>query len=298
VTADALIFLPTVRESKVMAGNSADAGRSVTSKVIAILLTFTTGKLYSLSEVARLTGLPISTTHRLATELAAWGMLERTDDGLYRAGQQLKILGSRATLAPIGIQEKARRVMEDLATATGRNPVRLGVLRDLEVAYIEKLAGTRPVSMFYDAATAPAHATAMGKALLAFSPARVVDMVIARGLERYTPLTLTSPERLRRSLGVTRLTRVAVARREWDLATSTVAVPVFGAGGEVVASLELQSSQPQDLGRLQPALMVAASSLSRDLALTRSRGYDALRMRLHLEDAVGGRARGQPPGAA
>ncbi len=52
-----------------MAGNSTDTGRSVTSKVIAILLTFTGGSVYSLTEIARLTGLPISTAHRLATEL-------------------------------------------------------------------------------------------------------------------------------------------------------------------------------------------------------------------------------------
>ena len=61
-----------------MAGNSVDPGRSVTSKVVAILLTFTNGSLYSLTELAKLTGLPISTVHRLATELAAWKLKEVT----------------------------------------------------------------------------------------------------------------------------------------------------------------------------------------------------------------------------
>src|SRR5690242_689383 len=203
-----------------MAGNSADSGRSVTSKVIAILLTFTGGQVYSLTEIARLTGLPISTAHRLASELAAWGMLERTDDGHYRAGTQLKVIGGRNSLAPSGIEEKARRIMEDLATATGRTTVRLGVLRDAEVVYVEKVNGSRPVSMFYEAATAPAHATAMGKALLAFAPPHAVDRVIARGLERYTQFTLTTPDQLRRSLAVTRLTRVAISRREYDPSVS------------------------------------------------------------------------------
>jgi DNA-binding IclR family transcriptional regulator len=259
-----------------MAGNSADTGRSVTSKVIAILLTFTNGSVYSLTEIARLTGLPISTAHRLATELAAWGMLERTDEGHYRAGVQLKVIGSHATIAPASIHEKARRVMEDLATATGRTHVRLGVLRGHDVAFIEKLAGSRPVSMFYEASSAPAHATAMGKALLAFSPPRAVDTVIAHGLAQYTPFTLTTPERLRRSLAVTRLTRVAISRREYDMRVSAVAVPVFGAGGEVVAALELEGRDPQDLRRLQAPLIVASRSLSRDLAVTHNRGHLAL----------------------
>lgn len=247
-----------------MAGNSADSGRSVASKIISILLTFTNGNAYSLTEIARLTGLPISTAHRLATELAAWGMLERTEDGQYRVGQQLRVVGSRAGHPP-AMHEKARRVMEDLAAATHAT-VRLGALDGLDVAYIEKAAGSVPVSMFLDTPPLPSHATAMGKALLAFSSAQTVDAVLNRGLKEYTRFTITTPERLRRALGVTRLTRVAVARRELDLDSCAVATPVFGPGGILVAALELELRDPlADLRTLQPALVVAARSLSRDL---------------------------------
>lgn len=76
-----------------MAGNSAEAGRSVTSKITAILVTFTQGSEHSLTEMARMVGLPVSTTHRLAAELTAQRLLERTDDGLYRAGMPLQIIG-------------------------------------------------------------------------------------------------------------------------------------------------------------------------------------------------------------
>jgi hypothetical protein len=48
-----------------MAGNSTETGRSVTSKITSILLTFTEGDEHSLTEIARLAGLPISTAHRL-----------------------------------------------------------------------------------------------------------------------------------------------------------------------------------------------------------------------------------------
>jgi DNA-binding IclR family transcriptional regulator len=269
-----------------MAGNSADSGRSVTNKVVAILLIFTGGTHYSLTEIARLTGLPISTAHRLANELVAWGILERTEEGRYQAGPQLKVIGNRSTPAPASIHEKARRVMEDLAAATSRTSIRLGVLSDLDVAYIEKLPGSRPVSMFYEAVTAPAHATAMGKALLAFSPPRTVDLVVRRGLEPYTPYTLTTPERLRRALAVTRLTRVAMCRRELDEHTSAIAVPVFCAGGVVVAALELESCDSHYLRRMQPPLIVAGRALSRELAETHNRGYVALATDRHLGAAV------------
>jgi DNA-binding IclR family transcriptional regulator len=248
-----------------MAGNSADTGRSVTSKVVSILLTFTDGNVQSLTEIARLAGLPVSTAHRLVTELAAWGVLERTDDAHYRPGVPLRVIGGQAGPAA-GLHERARRVMEDVVTATRAN-VRLGVLEGSSVAYTEKLVGHRPVSVSAGDATVPAHATAMGKALLAFSAPAVLDTVLERGLERFTPYTLTSPDQLRRALSVIRLTRVALCRWEFELGVAAVAVPVFGGGGTVVAALELRVRDLRhDLHTLQPALIVAARCLSRELA--------------------------------
>ena len=69
---------------------------------------------------------------------------------------------------------------------------------------------------FTPAATLPAHPTALGRALLAFSPSGVVEMTIMRGLRPYTAHTVTSPDRFRRALTVTRLTRVAVTRFELE----------------------------------------------------------------------------------
>lgn len=249
-----------------MAGNSAESGRSVTSKVVSILLTFTDGQEQSLTEIARLAQLPVSTAHRLVSELAAWGFLERTHDAHYRAGAPLRVIGGLHDGQGSAVNERARRVMEDVATAT-RTSVRLGYLQGLEVAYVDKHVDHRPVTAFSPDVTQPAHATAMGKALLAFSPASVVDAVIARGLTRHTPYTLTSPDRLRRALSVTRLTRMALSRWELDLGVSTIAVPVFAGGGTVVAALELQVRDLRtELRIFQPVLTVAARCLSRELA--------------------------------
>ncbi|MGI5133126.1 IclR family transcriptional regulator [Pseudonocardia sp. CA-107938] len=248
-----------------MAGNSVESGRSVTSKITSILLTFTEGSEHSLTEIARLAGLPISTAHRLASELTSWRMLERTEHGRYRAGLPLRMIGTRGT-CPSSIAERAPYVLEDLAAAT-RCRARLGVLQELDVAYIEKQPGLRPVTAFSPAATLPAHPTALGRALLAFAPTGVVEMTIMRGLRQYTRHTVTSPDRFRRALAVTRLTRVAVTRCELEAGTCGVAMPVFGAGGEVVAAIELTV---RDLGAdLQPvmaALQIASRSLSRELA--------------------------------
>jgi DNA-binding IclR family transcriptional regulator len=240
--------------------------------VIAILVTFGHGDTYSLTEIARLAGLSVSTAYRLTTELVDWGMLERTDDGQYRIGLQLKILGSQAAELPATVAEQARAVMEDLAAACSYADVRLGVLADLKVTFVERAAGSRPMPVSFEPAILPAHATAMGKALLAFSPPRIVDMVIARGLKPYTRWTVTKAVRLRRCLAVTRLTRIAVARGELEPDDVAVAAPVFGAGRDLVAALELHSRERQDIRLMQAPLIVAARSLSRELATLYTQG--------------------------
>jgi len=250
-----------------MAGNSAEAGRSVASKIIAILQAFTNGGVHSLTEMAHLTGLPISTVHRLASELAAGGVLERTADAHYRVGLPLQVIGSRAAPAPTTV-EWARRAMEDLSAAVHAD-VRFGFFEDLEVAFVEKVAGQHSLAAYCGAAALPAHATALGKALLAFSPPGTVDRVIARGLRRYTAYTLTTGDRLRRSLAEIRLSCIALSRWELQLGSSGVAAPVFGAGGRVTAALEVRVRDPRsELPRVQPALQVAARALSRELALS------------------------------
>ncbi|HEY3261170.1 MAG TPA: IclR family transcriptional regulator [Pseudonocardiaceae bacterium] len=244
----------------------------MTSKVAAILMTFSGGSEHSLTEIARLAGLPTSTAHRLVCELAARRILERTENGSYRTGLSLGIIGSQAHVTP-SVAERAPAVMEDLS-AGARADVRLGVLHHLEVAYIEKQVGHRPVTTFTPAATLPLHATALGKALLAFVSPRIVDLVTATGLRAYTPYTITTPDRLRRALAVIRLTRVAVSRWELKLGVSAVAMPVFGPGGTVVAALEMQLRDLRnDFQNIKAALLVASRSLSRELANGLLNGY-------------------------
>ena len=126
-----------------MAGNSRTPRRSVISKASAIMLTLT--------EVAGRLGVPLSTVHRLATELAAWRVLERTEDGRYRAGRPVLRAMSGAcpcTCDATSLRERAAPIVEDLFRATGRHV---------------------PVTALSPAARLPAYATALGKALLAFS---------------------------------------------------------------------------------------------------------------------------------
>jgi len=245
-----------------MAGNSTtDAGRSVTSEITSILRAFTDGDEHSLTAIARLAGLPISTAHDLTSELVSWRLLERTDSGRYRAIQPIPTIGTVGACPP-EIAARAPGVLADLSAATHKR-ARFGVLDELTVSYIESQPGRGAASLFTPA-TLPAHPTALGRAVLAFSPTETVELTVQAGLRAYTPHTVTSPERFRRALAVTRLTGVAVTRRELEPDVSGVAMPVFGPIGDVVAAIELAVGDlGPELKAVLPPLAVASRSLSR-----------------------------------
>jgi IclR family transcriptional regulator, acetate operon repressor len=72
-----------------LSGNALEPGRSVTSKVAAILLSFHDQRTQSLTAMAHRSGLPVSTAYRISAELARWQFLVRTDEGNYRLGPAL-----------------------------------------------------------------------------------------------------------------------------------------------------------------------------------------------------------------
>ena len=171
--------------------------------------------------------------------------------------------GAVVGVSPEDVGEWPSPVIEDLSRSLDMQ-VRLGVFHGLVVAYTEKSPGHQPVTRFSAEATVPAHATALGKVLLAFARPERVDAVIAQGLTRYTRFTLTDPVELRKALALTRLTRMAVSRRELDPSVAELAVPVFDRSHRVVAALSVRAHDPDiDLRARHPALLVAASSLSR-----------------------------------
>jgi IclR family transcriptional regulator, acetate operon repressor len=245
-----------------MAGNSTEPGQSVTSRIAAILLAFTDSNVHSLTEIARLTRLPVSTAHRLAVELAATDFLERDESGRYCVAPSLLRLGAAGWRAPT-LAERGPFVLDDLSAATHRS-ARLGVLSGTVVNYIEKRPH-QPVTSFDSAAILPAHATAVGKALLAFSPTRIADRLIMNGLPGFTRNTITAPDQLRHNLASIRRAGFAVSVGELEIGTNAVAMPVFR-DRKAIAVVELQVRDlRRELPTVTAALAMACGSLSREL---------------------------------
>lgn len=258
-----------------MAGNTTDPGRSVVSRVLAILDAFDVEHpRLSLSDIARRAGLSLPTTHRLVGEIAAWRGLERDDDGRYRVGLRLWEVG---LLGPLHtrLREVAMPFLQSLYETTREN-VHLAVRDGFDALYVEKLSGHRSVPIISRiGGRLPMHATGVGKALLAWSDEDLVDQVLCRPLERPTPYTITEPGRLRQELAATRRAGFAVTREEMTLGSCSVAVPIFGEPrrdgiGEVEAAVGIvvHTANVEPV-RHVPPLQLAAEGIAARLAATR-----------------------------
>jgi DNA-binding IclR family transcriptional regulator len=240
--------------------------RTAAGKVLDVLAAFGPDcRAPTLSELARSCGLPLSTVHRIVTELVQWGALERDGTGRYRIGLRLWEV---ASLAPrsLGLREAALPTMEDLYEATHEN-VQLAVREGLEVVFIERIAGRHAVPVLTRVGGRfPMTATGVGLALLAFAPVGVQDQALAAPKEKFTELTMTDSQVLRRSLAEVRRRGWAMSDRQVTLDALSVAAPVFGESGEVVAALSVVvQAAPSTPQALAPAVLAGARAISRRL---------------------------------
>jgi DNA-binding IclR family transcriptional regulator len=118
--------------------------------------------------------------------------------------------------------------------------------------------------------TIPTYCSGLGRAMLAYSQAGVVDAVLAGELPARTRRTLTDPDAIRRDLAAIPDRGWAVDREEGNIGVSCVAAAIFGPGGEMVAALSITGPsaavRPERAG---PAVRLAAAAASRALVTSR-----------------------------
>jgi len=216
----------------------------------------------SLGEIQRASGLASATTYRIVSELVEWGGLERVSWGRYRIGMRLWQLGSLAPRAR-DLRDVALPFLQDLLDVT-HEVVHLVVLDEGKALFIERLMARPEVQVRSRVARRlPLHATGPGKVLLAFSPPELVDQVIDGGLARMARNTITDPARLRRALDQVCATGYCLSRDEMTDGASSVAAPVRGARGEVMAAVSVVVPTGRcELPSLVPVVRIAAAGIS------------------------------------
>jgi IclR family acetate operon transcriptional repressor len=238
---------------------------SMIGRISLVLDCFTEGQpTVTLSEICERTGLPKSTASRITSELVDYSYLERHGAAL-SLGIRVFELGSQAA-RPRSLKVLALPRMAGLRRATGHT-VHLAVLEEATVVYIEILpSSSSPRLPSRVGGRLPAFATGVGKALLAYSSSSVVDQVIARGLWKVGPNTITDVTALQSSLKAIRAAGVATEEQESGSGISCVAAPILGALDRPIAAISVSGwSDRLDVAGSIPVVQGVAEALSADV---------------------------------
>lgn len=245
---------------------------SVLDRITAIFDAFRVDdQALSISELTRRTEFPKSTVSRIVSDLTERGYLER-DGKAIRLGLRLFELG-QISGEPRELRSIALPVMSDLRDATGET-VHFGVLDGSEIVYLAILRGPNSVTLpSRVGGRLPAHATGVGKAILAHSSPELQKKVLEAGLPKLTENTITDPLVLQRELTAVRETGLAFESEESAAGLACVASPILTSAQSPRAAISTSTRVTGlDVERLGPAVRTAALVLTRRLAGRHYRG--------------------------
>ncbi len=225
-----------------------------------------------ISELARELDLSRSTSHRYVATLARLGYLQQnTATRKYRLGPRVLDLGLSA-INSMELRQISSPHLQQLSDETGRT-VNMAILDGADIVYIERCRTSGPGQREIDLALhvgsrLPAYCTSMGKVLLAYLPAAEQKALIERiDFVDRGPNTIMTSGALAAELERVRARGVAVNNEELAYGLRSIAVPVWGQTGEVVAAINLavhrSAGSIEDLvDRLSSMLTRAAAEIS------------------------------------
>jgi IclR family acetate operon transcriptional repressor len=224
-----------------------------------------------LTEISAAAGLNISTCHHLISTLHDWGYVARG------AGSKTYLLGSRilhlsaACLRQVDLPRRAQDYIDRLNEQT-HEAVQLAIMQDTSLVNVLRRDARHAVRV--DAAlggkTNAAHATAIGKAILAWLPPSELDRIVAdKGLTPFTPNTIVSLEQLKEELRLTRRNGFAIDREEFQPGVVCLAAAIRDHAGAVVGSISVSTptfrATAEYLDQIKLHLIAATDELSMEL---------------------------------
>ena len=191
-----------------------------------------------LAELAKRVGLHSSTTFHLVRTMVQLGYVSQPKDSKkYRIGRRLFTLAA-AALDEVELVNIATPILEKLTTETGESS-HFAIRSGDEIVVVAKTAGSGMFQLVdRSGAVRPAHATALGKVLLAaLTPAELARDLAGRELRSFTAKTIVEREPLERELDEVRRKGIAYDDGEFDPEVRCVAVPVRDFAGRVIGAI-------------------------------------------------------------
>jgi DNA-binding IclR family transcriptional regulator len=226
------------------------------------------------SELSTRLGLAKGTVHGLLRTLQEHRLVEQhADSDKYQLGPALLQLSNRF----LDLNELRSRALawSELLAVRAQEAVRVGAPHGDGVLVVHHVF--RPdtsLQILEVGAVLPVHATALGKAVLAFLPEEVSADVLGDPLAKLTGHTLVTPAALRKELGAIRERGYAIEREEAVLGEAGLAAPIFDRHAEPVGAIGVAGPRERLLRRdqervLAAAVVEAARGISRDLGAPR-----------------------------
>jgi DNA-binding IclR family transcriptional regulator len=207
-------------------------------RAFALLEQVTIKQQSSLAELSKEVGLKKTTAHNLLKTLVELGYLDQERRSrLYCLGSRVFVLASRH-MSLVTLVAKARPFLVSLTRRTQLTS-NLAIYDGGHVVLLDRAEGPSPVQLSGSLGRAmPAHATALGKVLLAHLPPEELEAVLSRSeLRRFTQNTIVSKSGLSREFRIISEQGFGVDQDEFELGLRCVAAPVWGFTGRVVGAI-------------------------------------------------------------
>lgn len=205
-----------------------------------------------------------STVHRLLTVLETRKMVERDGDShRYRLGPKVADLARRSR--PLGSVDGTQIFLDELARKTG-GTARVGVRRMYEQISLvltsgnaARLAGSADVRM-------PIHCTALGKAIVAFEPLFLGELLPYYRFVPYTSRTITEPGRFRAELRRVQTCGFAYDNEEYKPGFRCIAAPIRDNRGQVIAALSVSGTTAEINQRNHESILRTLQAATEELS--------------------------------
>lgn len=190
----------------------------------------------SISDVAAATGLDRATARRCLLTLHELGYADY-DGKFFTLTPRVLRLGMGA-LAAMPLPQMVQPWLDQLSERIGQS-VSVSILDGTEIVYLARAAQRRVMSIgLLPGSRLPAHCTSMGRVLLAALPEAEARTIIERSdLTPRTPHSLTAPAEIMARIAQARMQGHAVVDQEVELGLRSIAVPLYGMRGQIVAAL-------------------------------------------------------------
>jgi IclR family pca regulon transcriptional regulator len=220
----------------------------------------------TIAQISHKTGIPRAAVRRCLHTLRQLGYAEAEGNNFSLKPKVLTLGYSYLSSTPLTVS--AQPCLNGISRTLSES-CSLAVLDDNEVLYVARSATSRVMSVALNTGSRlPAYCTSLGRVILAHMPEEALRQYLDQvKLRAYTERTVVSTKRLKEILATVRQEGYALVEEELEVGLRSIAVPVRGASGNVLAALNVGAQATRVTSRQMkeeflPVLLKGSQELS------------------------------------